>query len=115
MTSTLSIVDDRERIIVDDDVAELISKYDWRIKARYKIGNPRPYTFIPRRDRSKWPKTVFLARLVADAKEGQFVQHLNGNTLDCRRENLRFVATRNEAGRNNRPTYRTTDLFGRWW
>ncbi len=33
-------------------------------------------------------RKLWLARLVAGAEDGQKVEHLNGNALDCRRENL---------------------------
>jgi len=56
MPHALPLVDADECIIVDDKVAKLICRYDWRIGPRYdRIGNPRPHAFLPSRDRSKWP------------------------------------------------------------
>lgn len=39
-------------------------------------------------------KCVKLHRIIAGATEWQTVDHRNGNTLDCRKENLRIVDTR---------------------
>ena len=109
MAYALPLVDADECIIVDDKVAKLICRYDWRIGPRYnRIGNPRPHAFLP--------KQVYLARLLTDAKKGQFVQHLNGNTLDCRLENLRLVATRGEAGSaEDAVDFRHDPLWGWKW
>ncbi len=44
-------------------------------------------------------KGIFFHRLVLNAKEGEIVDHINGDTLDNRRENLRFV-TRSQNATN---------------
>jgi hypothetical protein len=46
-------------------------------------------------------KNVYLHRLIAGAKPGQIVDHINRDTYDNRRCNLRFV-TRSENALNNK-------------
>lgn len=94
-------------VIVDDDVrADLEDKYRWYI---LKSRNCRPQYvqgYLPA-DKSRF----YLHRMVVGAKEGQCVDHINGNGLDNRRSNLRIVAHRENLqnvglARNNKSGYR---------
>lgn len=71
---------------------------------------------VCKRGGRKW----LLHRLVIEAKKWQIVDHINGDRLDNRRENLRIV-DRQENARNRRPApgktseYKGVDWFkGRW-
>ena len=87
-------------VLVDDRVAYVLMGL--RI-SRNTIGNRRPVISIPR-GAGKWPLTVPLAHLIAHCRgTGFFVQHLNGDVLDCRHANLKRVRTRGEAGKVNKP------------
>ena len=71
-------------IIIDNEDKELFDSYKWcLIKARMKAEKYYVATFINK-------KTVYLHRLVINAEKGQIVDHINSNSLDCRKINLRI-------------------------
>jgi hypothetical protein len=77
--------------LVDDEDYELVKDISWHGKInKWKNGN----TWIYARGALKLPdgkfKLVYMHRLIVDAPSNVFVDHINGNTLDNRRENLRF-------------------------
>ena len=73
----------------------LVSPDDWRRVSKMKWSdNGKGYP------RARWPKKlgghggiVFLHRFIMSAPKGSVVDHINGNTLDARRENLQFITT----------------------
>lgn len=68
--------------VVDNDVYEWASKIDWRIKD----GN---YFFF-----QKGSKRFYLHRLIANTPEGFVTDHINGDTLDNLKSNLRVTSNR---------------------
>ena len=96
--------------IVDDDVYEWASKYKWCAMR----GNS---TFYALRGVGKRPnhKKVYLHRDIMDAQIGVQVDHINGDGLDNRRENLR-LASNMENQRNRRLNANNTSGFkGVYW
>lgn len=74
--------------LVDDDIFEQLSKYRWfldkggyAVRQVYEKGSGRANRKV-----SDWK----MHRLVTDAPKGTQVDHINGNRLDNRRENLRL-------------------------
>lgn len=71
--------------LVDDDDYEKLSSYKWTAAPR----DNRCYAF-----RSEGPRghqrTVRMHRVIMNAPDDLLVDHINGNTLDNRKENLRL-------------------------
>lgn len=65
---------------VSDQDAPLVSKFKWR----YALINGLPYV---QQATTPYP---LLHRFLLNAKKGQIIDHINGNGLDNRRDNLRF-------------------------
>lgn len=67
-------------------------------------------------------KTVYMHRLILDAPQGMSVDHINGDTLDNRRSNLRIVThtqnsrNRTKVNKNNTSGYMGVSASrGKWY
>lgn len=81
--------------IIDDGDYMLVSRFKWHVmwvKNRY-------YAASYQRIAKGVYRPLLLHRLLMDAGKGQQIDHINGDTLDCTRNNLRF-ATNSENQRN---------------
>lgn len=67
---------------------DLLENFDWIIDSNGYV----------RKGTNDW-----LHRIIANAEEGDFTDHINCNTLDCRRSNLRVV-TKQQNQMNQRPS-----------
>lgn len=74
------------KTLVDDDIYDYLSKFTWKHDGRYVFRN---YLEDGKR------KKVYLQRVVNNTPEGMETDHINGDKLDNRRENLRS-ATRSQ-------------------
>lgn len=66
--------------LIDDSDFELISQHKW-----YAVETFKWYALAFQNK-----KSISMHRFIMGAKEGQQVDHINGNSLDNRRSNLRF-------------------------
>lgn len=78
--------------IVSDIDYDKVSQYSWYL---HQDSTTEGLSYVCRTDyngkRAKRRITVFLHSLILGKKNGYMVDHINRNTLDNRRENLRFV------------------------
>lgn len=80
------------KTIIDDEDYERIIKYKWNVLFYPKT---KLYYIISNIDN----KIIRLHRFLINPKSHEFVDHINRNTLDNRKENLR-ICTRTENNRN---------------
>lgn len=92
--------------IVDDEDFEIVSKYRWHLGTDNYVINRNHF--------NKKKKTIRMHRLVINAKDGQQLDHINGDRLDNRKCNLRF-STQHENSLNSRHPLGKSGLIGVWW
>lgn len=69
-----------KEVLIDDEDKDLVSGYDWFIS-----GSKKAYTAARVSN-----KLVYMHRLIM-GEPSEWVDHINGNTFDNRKENLRLV------------------------
>ncbi len=74
----------RKVAIVDDADFEQIAKYNWHFSGRYAARWGKRH--FHKREK------VLMHRAILKPHEGSEIDHINGNTLDNRRENLRICS-----------------------
>jgi hypothetical protein len=88
------VISDGTSVMVDDDDYEKLSKWKWSANGNgYAVRNER---YEPKKYRKQ-----YLHRAIVNAQPGEYVDHINGDTLDNRKENLR-ICTNAENSRNSR-------------
>lgn len=70
--------------LIDDVDLELTSKYKWYLHT----GSKKPYVYT----NDGKGNSLLLHRLITSAPKGKVVDHINGNGLDNRRNNLRICS-----------------------
>ena len=80
-------------VLLDKEDFIKLSIHKWCFNGSYKKNGYAVRNIYPI-DR-KHPVKVYMHRVIMKARKGQLVDHINRNTLDCRKVNLRF-ATRRE-------------------
>lgn len=95
----------RKTAIVDDEDYARVSQYKWQyVEGRTPgVGYAVRSTYADEENR----RPLYLHRFIMGNPAGRLVRFVDGNTLNCRRHNLR-VCTRVETARNQRKPQRRT-------
>lgn len=92
--------------LVDDDMHEELSKYAWYYSFANKeksFGYPRMTEYVKGKKKKNYSLHKFIFERILDIRTiGLYIDHVNRNTLDNRRDNLR-LASPTESGRNKGP------------
>ncbi len=73
--------------MVDDSLYEGLCQFRWNA---FPSNKRLYYVSRPRLKGEVGPPRIQMSRFLMGAQSGQFIDHVNGNTLDNRIENLRF-------------------------
>lgn len=103
--TTLELTQDRFAI-VDEDLYQELSKHKWYYDAHNKCASRRDI---------KTKKIVKLHRVITNPTKGFEVDHINGNGLDNRRENLRIVTHHQNCMNTKRQRNNTSGFKGITW
>lgn len=106
--TTLTI--DGHDVIVDCQDLHLFDGRAWRVR---KLGK-KPYLKWQTTTKGK-RKTTSFHRLITGAKENEIVDHINGNSLDNRRMNLRIVNWTQNAWNRAHPRTAKSRFNGAGW
>jgi maltodextrin utilization protein YvdJ len=91
--------------LVDDEDFEYINQFKWNVRI---VKNTQ---YAKRSDRLSSPKTIQMHREIMRCPENMMVDHINGNGLDNRKENLRICTRSNNLMNSKKPNMKTTSKY----
>lgn len=100
----------KKSALVDDEDYPELSKYRWHV-AKQRTGNYYAIRNSPRENGKQ--QTIRMHRVILGTPTGMDTDHINGNGLDNRRENLRIVTARGNAQNLHIP--KTSKYVGVSW
>lgn len=113
-----------ECYVDSEDLERILNyKYKWYVK-KYRDEN-RYYVnateYLGIKNGKPKSRTVFLHRFISKASDNEFIDHLDHNTFNNRKSNLRFsdnlLNTKHRKGKNSNNTsgYRNVTWMHGWW
>lgn len=99
-------------VLVDDDDYEYLNQWKWN----YTSGYAKRKQHIPSSRKNQKSINIYMHRLINNTPEGFHTDHINGNKLDNRKENLRTVTSRQNQGNRFKTKPITSSKYkGVWW
>lgn len=91
---------------IDDEDFDLISGRSWKVlRSRKRVYASYSYG----KDSNK---SMLMHRLIMNAEKGQYVDHINGDTLDNRKENLRLCTNSQNLGNRGKQSNNNSGYKG---
>jgi len=97
-------------ILIDDEDYDKIKGYTWSIALRGRLSK----TFYISGYKHKSGRNAyrpFLHRLIMDCPDGFCVDHINGNALDNRKQNLRICTQQQNSFNSNKQNIKTSSVY----
>lgn len=96
--------------LVDDEDMEYLSQFTWCVG---EVSPGRRYAMTRVRKPDGKQATVYMHRIILDAPPKKKVDHINGDGLDNRRENIRLCShSQNLANRKGPASHNTSGYVG---
>lgn len=90
-----------KRAVVDDEDFERVSQYMWHADKSNPVKRKKTIYYATCTQK-KMGKNVKLHRFILDAPDNIQVDHINGDTLDCQKSNLRLATSRQNSWNSKR-------------
>ena len=97
--------------IVDDEDYERLMQHSWAWVPSTNSKSGMGYAVRKGSKRRGEPRTVQMHREILHAAEGTIIDHLNRNSLDNRKENLRFASVQKNAFNRSKPVMKCTSRY----
>jgi hypothetical protein len=99
--------------LVDDEDYEWLSQFKWyAVRTDYISQRYYGMAYIPVRLRKTNKKITYMHRVVLNPPKDKQIDHINGNGLDNRKENLRIVTNReNQQNLRDSPIRKYTSKY----
>lgn len=104
-------------VIIDDDDALKVCNHKWTASRRITNGYKLIYFYTWIYNDRKEKKIIYLHRFIMNTPKGFYTDHINGDTLDNRKENLRICtncdnAANRRISKNNTSGYKGVSKTG---
>lgn len=99
--------------LIDDEDYKLVSQYKWHARWDKHTKSYYAATNVKKEDGGR--TTLKMHRLIMNAEKGKQVDHINHNTLDNRKENLRLCTNSQNQHNQGKRINNTSGLKGISW